>query len=128
MTITTLPTLTGSDKQIAWAESIRDRWLPDLRAVIDAANSIVRDPGLRQIIVDAALAQIDDTTARGWIDLHTETRQLVIWTDRNIRDNVELRAYLAQISKGGELPTPEIVAAGADMFARRIYNLAIKTR
>ncbi len=61
MTDTTLPTLTGSDKQIAWATDIRAALLAELDAAIAAA---LANPGFAKLSpaaaaeVQAALAAI----------------------------------------------------------------------
>lgn len=75
-TTNTLPALTGSDKQIAWASAIRDGALADLAAIIEFGNALqtphadtirqensVAERFLMEVYTGAAASE-----ARWWID------------------------------------------------------------
>lgn len=83
MTTETLPPLTGSEKQVAWATEIRDGALADLELVerMDASRPSMGEPAdtkfaQRMTLRPAAIAFLRDvyasrTDARWWIDNRT---------------------------------------------------------
>jgi hypothetical protein len=113
---TTLPALTGSDKQIAWAQALRLETLPRISAAVDTLlEQIDGMPDLsapEKLEADDAVHLIaqelrERTDARAWID-NRDTRA---W-DRIIRESlIDRLATLAP-------------AAHADMIAARGGPLA----
>ena len=78
-----LPALTGTPKQIAWAETIRARIIalvPPIRAQLTAPREM---PPEQQRHVTMALRLLDEleqmTEAHRWIDEHRDTISLVDW-------------------------------------------------
>lgn len=68
-----LPKLTGSDKQVAWAERIRaaaTTKLDDLQAMIDSRRD--QDPDTAAKADVAIAAALADTSASAWIDSRDE--------------------------------------------------------
>lgn len=75
-----LPQLQGSDKQIAWALTIRERMLED---IADTRTLILGNVGKGpQEISDRALQVLDEmelqTSAAWWIDHRYDTAQMVV--------------------------------------------------
>ena len=89
-----LPALTGTPKQVAWAESIRMRLLDDLRAASERGPQRDRAGGIMAVYIRAASPV---TEARDWIDHRNDPRALLRerMTDRDraalaaIRDQVK---------------------------------------
>ena len=83
-----LPPLTGTPKQIAWAETIRARiiaLIPPLREQLTAPREM---PSEQQRHVTMALRLLDEleqmTEAHRWIDEHRDTRRLIVWLNDQI--------------------------------------------
>ncbi len=63
-----LPSLTGSDKQIKWAESIRQDILADTATLRDRIVSGAPDDAERDRALSALRSVTDQTSAAWWID------------------------------------------------------------
>lgn len=84
MDIDTLPDLTGSTKQIAWADDIRRRQIAVLTDLIEKTrDQITREPektAMLTALIDAVHADIPrHDTARWWIDEDTDAYR-TIWS------------------------------------------------
>lgn len=105
-----LPTLTGSEKQVAWAETIRARLIPAVEAEITtaAAEDESCEPDKLALIVAETRRRLrGQTSAHWWIDRR----------DLRARDLLEQIAEAAidaydrgQIAGAPNAPDPEIVA------------------
>lgn len=63
-----LPQLTGSEKQIAWAEDIRERLVPELLEVRKKYSEARNSSELGDTIVAGIDAILGVTSAKWWID------------------------------------------------------------
>lgn len=89
-----LPALTGSDKQVAWATTIRAKLVADLktfRAEVDARAAKFPGPDADEFlaVADKAIAAIESKTdARFWIDNRTS------WGEEMVKN--EMRRMLGK--------------------------------
>lgn len=87
-----LPALTGSEKQIAWAESIRFKIITELdtlgaqaKAQIDSGKASADDPNVIQCL--AAMDYIrNQTKASWWIDHRTMSARSLVYA--KMKDNI----------------------------------------
>lgn len=71
-----LPELTGSEKQVAWANTLRQQWIAEAESYIEGYEELSAKPGkeeeVRKIIAGMKKAKEDrllsETSARFWID------------------------------------------------------------
>lgn len=73
-----LPALTGSDKQVAWAESIRAAKLAELaqlRSLVE--TNAAKNPALAEQMLAAIDSAATQTTAAWWIDRRDHSAQTI---------------------------------------------------
>ncbi len=73
-----LPALTGSEKQIAWAESIRAEKQAELERLVEQAAKSSPTPEQRQQFNDAIAAVLAETAASWWIDNRDRTARQIV--------------------------------------------------
>ena len=71
--------LTGSEKQIAWAENIRSKQTPIIKAAIARVEGSENGtPEIRKSIVAWLQAALIETSASAWIDRRDDTERALI--------------------------------------------------
>lgn len=78
-----MQTLTGSEKQVAWAETVRADLLAQVDATIakmDAANPNPDDKGraVREQVIAARERMSRQTSAAWWLDHRSDSPQMVL--------------------------------------------------
>lgn len=110
-TITDLPTLTGTEKQVAWATDIRAACLAKWAGVID--ELAVDFPRARNVMLVGVIRQIVDTLS--------QVADASVWID----GRSDAGAMMRQI---GTMREDTAVAAGFGIDGRELRNIYVMMR